>query len=571
MIKNGVVSPMIMTPKKSMDEQFKEIEVLRQQLKEEREQLDRDKTQFDEDRKIIFDSLSKCIGSGSANIGKNISKALKKAEKVSAKKQNNSSSGSNHSSIPSASIEISNLTSSSSQIGQSIGTPFNVQHKVHVDFDYKWTSGQDFNQVFEFLETLGTGSYGTVHKAIHKDTNFTLATKVIPIQDSEEIEKEISILKKCKSPNIVSYFGSCHQGENLWILMDYCSLGSIRDMLDLSQKTLSEKQVAVVVQQALKGLHYLHSNQIIHRDIKAANILLNDDATVKLADFGVSAQLDDAMSKSTDFIGTPLWMPPEIIQKKPYNNKVDLWSLGITIIEMLESYPPYWKMPPTRAMLMIPNKQAPTLTNPSQYSKELNDFLSLCCQKDPEKRPSALELLSHPWMAANSQLSNIDVLRPIIDECLKKASAKKKKTAELQKKASAAAANGSSKDKKDSKGSAASEELDEAESFNTFILKTNNNNHNNNNNNDSSSSEDEFDCGTMITKDDDQDTKATTTIPAFIAALKKTLTQENQVSRSPPSNPLPPIPNGVHNKLNSSNSNNSNISNSNISKNNIII
>ncbi|GAM19419.1 hypothetical protein SAMD00019534_025940 [Acytostelium subglobosum LB1] len=387
-----------------------------------------------------------------------------------------------------------------------VGSPFNVKHKVHVDFDYKWSGEENMDQVFLFQELLGTGSFGTVHRALHRDNNFELAVKVIPLKDSESIEKEITILKKCKNNNIVSYFGCCNSGDKLWILMDYCSMGSIRDMIELTEKTLTEKQISAIVSQALKGLTYLHANQIIHRDIKAANILLNEDSIVKLADFGVSAQLEDELSKSTEFIGTPLWMPPEIIQKKPYDNRCDIWSLGISIIEMAEGFPPYYQMAPTRAMLMIPNKNPPTLTKPHHFSKELNDLIACCCQKDPAKRPSAMELLSHPFIVQHSTSGSIESLRPLIEECNKKRAALMKKKKSITVVGSAAAATRAD----------ATSALKDDHDNSTFIVHDD----------DSLLSDNDEDySGTMVVNDDVD--MISDNIPEFIAALKRTLSQPN--------------------------------------------
>ncbi|KAN0029372.1 hypothetical protein ACTFIV_011263 [Dictyostelium citrinum] len=533
-----------------------EIELIKQKLKEDREQLDKERAQFEEERKIIFESLNKVVGSGSTNITKNIAKALKKAEK-----KNGISVGSNLNLANSGGAGGSNLN----VYNNNIGTPFNVQHKVHVDFDYKWSGCQDLEQVFIMDCILGTGSYGTVYKAIHKDTNFVLAIKSIPIKESEEIEKEISILKKCKSQNIVSYFGSGQQGDNLWILMEYCSANSIRDMLELTEKPLTEKQISVILQQALKGLHYLHQSNIIHRDIKAANILINEDAIVKLADFGVSSQLEDSLrGEASQLVGTPLWMAPEIIKRQNYNNKCDIWSLGITAIEMAESFPPLYTMPPTRAMLMIPNKPPPTLSKPHHFSKELNDFIGQCCQKDPEKRPSAIELLSHPFLAQNIT-SPQEILKPLIDECLKKSIKKKKQSAQhplapldlpqtpnklsppdtplppvpIKNQGLLNKSNGMKKSHESS--------LDEAESMNTFILKSTVGSSDGSN----GTSGDDFDCGTMILKDDTSINGGgdkISTIPAFIAALNKSngkvITTQNQPISSSSTSSQQPNPIG---------------------------
>ncbi|GAM23409.1 hypothetical protein SAMD00019534_065840, partial [Acytostelium subglobosum LB1] len=499
-----------------------------QSLKEDRERFEREKERFEEERKIIFDSLAKCVGSGSSNIGKNVTKALKKAEKLQREKDkgrekerklHQSGSGvqqSNHHQVP-------DHRSDADGPAVVVGTPFNVKHKVHVDLDYKWT-GEEVDKDFVFQELLGTGSYGTVHRAIHRDNHSAMmAVKVIPLQDSSEIAKEIAILKKCKNNNIVSYYGCCNSGDNLWILMDYCSLGSIRDMLELTERTLSEKQIAVIVCQALKGLHYLHSNNIIHRDIKAANILLNEDSVVKLADFGVSAQLEDELLKSTEFIGTPLWMPPEIIQKKPYDNKCDIWSLGITLIEMAEGEPPYCNMPPTRAMLMIPNKNPPTLSKQHHFSKELNDFIALCCQKDPEKRPPAIELLAHPFI--QSSAGQQDALKPLIEECLKKrASVLKKRKATADKNENLLRKSRDSKSETSGSGGDMGtiiiKEDDELRSssgsgFGSTIIVHD------------SSDDDEYNAGgTMLVRSHDSSTS--TIIPDFIAALTRSMTSTKE-------------------------------------------
>ncbi|KAK5584898.1 hypothetical protein RB653_006516 [Dictyostelium firmibasis] len=555
-----------------------DIELIKQKLKEDREQLDKERAQFEEERKIIFESLNKVVGSGSANITKNIAKALKKAEKKNGSNLNlaNSNSGSN--------LNIYNNNSGSNN---NIGTPFNVQHKVHVDFDYKWSGCQDLQQVFIMDCILGTGSYGTVYKAIHKDTNFILAIKSIPIKESEEIEKEISILKQCKSPNIVSYFGSGQQGDNLWILMEYCSANSIRDMLELTEKSLTEKQISVILQQALKGLHYLHQSNIIHRDIKAANILINEDAIVKLADFGVSSQLEDSLrGEASQLVGTPLWMAPEIIKRQNYNIKCDIWSLGITAIEMAESFPPLYAMPPTRAMLMIPNKPPPTLSKPHHFSKELNDFIGQCCQKDPEKRPSALELLAHPFLVQNTTPPQ-EVLKPLIDECLKKSIKKKKQSAQQplpplmvneqqqqtpnklsppdQPLPQVPSKNNGLLNKSNGMKKSHGSSLDEAESMNTFILKSTVGSSDGSND----MSGDDFDSGTMILKDNNSINENGSTIPAFIAALNKSngkiLTSSQPITTQPPPNPIASIvvenqsPNTIEKRgLSSINSNNDN-------------
>eukprot|EP01099_Mayorella_cantabrigiensis_P003823 TRINITY_DN2873_c0_g1_i1.p1 TRINITY_DN2873_c0_g1~~TRINITY_DN2873_c0_g1_i1.p1 ORF type:complete len:568 (-),score=161.06 TRINITY_DN2873_c0_g1_i1:970-2673(-) len=197
-----------------------------------------------------------------------------------------------------------------------IGLPFNFQHQVHVDFNFNWSGSEEVEKFFVLEEKLGQGAYGAVYRGKHRESGFILAIKVIEdMSDAETLKKEIEILRKCKNANIVCYYGSLTHGKHLWILMDYCALGSIRDLIETTEKTLSEKQIAFICKNTLKGLVYLHAQKIIHRDIKAANILLNDQAEVKLADFGVSEQLNAGKSASDEMIGTPLWMAPEVIKK----------------------------------------------------------------------------------------------------------------------------------------------------------------------------------------------------------------------------------------------------------------
>jgi len=219
--------------------------------------------------------------------------------------------------------------------------------------------------------------------------------------DLEDLKKEIEILKKCRNNNVVSYYGTATTRENkLWILMDFMSAGSIRDLIEETQTALTEEQVAFVCRESLKGLLYLHASNIIHRDVKAANILIDAGGAVKIADFGISAQINEQNAQAKERIGTPLWMAPEVMLQQRYNNRCDVWSLGITAIEMADGLPPNHDLSPVRAMRLIPQQPPPTLENPSEWSKEFNDFVAKCLDKDPESRPSAMNLLMHPFIAS---------------------------------------------------------------------------------------------------------------------------------------------------------------------------
>jgi len=287
---------------------------------------------------------------------------------------------------------------------------------VELSLDEPGGKKRDPSKDFTLLEKLGEGSYGSVWKALHNKSKQITAIKKIPVEnDLDEIIKEIKIMKLCKSPYIISYYGSYFKDSELWIVMEFCGGGSVSDLMKITDKNLNEEQIAVVLKDALKGLDYLHELKKIHRDIKAGNILLNDKGEGKLADFGVSGQLSDTMAKRQTVIGTPFWMAPEVIQEVGYDVKADIWSLGITAIELAESKPPYANIHPMRAIFMIPSRPPPKLSEPDKWSKEFNDFVSQCLTKNPEYRPSASTLLKHPFI---SKAKTSAVLLSLIKEMM---------------------------------------------------------------------------------------------------------------------------------------------------------
>ncbi|KRZ05755.1 Serine/threonine-protein kinase 4 [Trichinella zimbabwensis] len=262
-------------------------------------------------------------------------------------------------------------------------------------------------EVFDILCKLGEGSYGSVYKAIHKSTGQCLAVKQVPVDtDLQEIIKEISIMQQCDSPYVVKYYGSYFKNSDLWIVMEYCGCGSVSDIMRLRKQTLNENEIAVILRDVLTGLQYLHSRRKIHRDVKAGNILLNTEGHAKLADFGVAGQLTDTMAKRNTVIGTPFWMAPEVIQEIGYDCKADIWSLGITALEMAEGKPPYADIHPMRAIFMIPTKPPPSFRNPDEWSAEFIDFVSVCLVKNPDDRPSADDLLQHVFIC-NAKSSSV--------------------------------------------------------------------------------------------------------------------------------------------------------------------
>ena len=196
---------------------------------------------------------------------------------------------------------------------------------------------------------------------------------------------------------VTRYYGSYVSGTRLWIVMEYVGAGSVRDLLDTSEP--AEAQICTIVHEMLMGLQYLHSEGKIHRDIKAANVLLSERGEVKLADFGVAGQITATMSKCCTFVGTPYWMAPEVITHDQYGPRADIWSLGISTLEMCNGEPPHATEDPVRVLLLIPKYDPPRLTD-SRWSEPFREFVSLCLQKDVVARPSASQLLEHRWVKA---------------------------------------------------------------------------------------------------------------------------------------------------------------------------
>ncbi|XP_064031996.1 serine/threonine-protein kinase PAK 3-like [Pogoniulus pusillus] len=232
-----------------------------------------------------------------------------------------------------------------------------------------------------------------------------VAIKHINIQKEAEVVllSEIRFIKGNKSPNLVNYLDSYMAGEELLIGMEYLDGGSLADVV--LEMWIEEEQTAAICRECLQGLDFLHSNSIVHRDIKSYNILLGMDGAVKVADFGLCVQLTCEKSKMRECVGTPHWMAPEVVKREPYGPKVDIWSLGITAIEMAEGEPPYSHEQYSRVGTLIATKGSPELQNPGQLSAELLDFLQHCLEVDVQRRWSAKELLEHPFVTAAGPVS----------------------------------------------------------------------------------------------------------------------------------------------------------------------
>lgn len=247
-------------------------------------------------------------------------------------------------------------------------------------------------------DAIGEGSYGKVYKGRDLETGVVVAIKVIELEglddDLEGIMQELKILSQCRCEYVTSYFGSFLHGSQLWIIMEYMDGGSVADVLRIFGG-IKESYILSIVYQVLHAVQYLHGKGIIHRDIKAANVLLSRNGEVKLADFGITGQISRTVQKRKTMIGSPFWMAPEVIEQasKGYDEKADIWSLGITLIEMANGLPPNAAEHPLRALMLIPKQDAPELSG--DFSENLKKLVQCCLQKDFKFRPSAEELLNH--------------------------------------------------------------------------------------------------------------------------------------------------------------------------------
>ena len=272
-------------------------------------------------------------------------------------------------------------------------------------YDFITEKNIDPEDKFLLLEKLGQGNYGIVYKVQDKYTNKIYAAKISSLYTNnlESNKKEINVLKQCNSPYIIHYYGSYLKNKTIWIILEYCDAGSVLDLMRISNKNLNEQQIASIISMVLKGLIFLHEQKKIHRDIKAGNILLSNNGYAKLGDFGVSAELMHSFSKKVSKIGTPYWMSPEVISQNRYDSKCDIWSLGITCIELAEGEPPYSEIRTFLVMKKIINNPPKGLSNPEKWSMEFNDFVSKCLTFQPEERPSAKELISHNFIVKNDK------------------------------------------------------------------------------------------------------------------------------------------------------------------------
>ncbi|WFD19518.1 non-specific serine/threonine protein kinase [Malassezia caprae] len=272
-------------------------------------------------------------------------------------------------------------------------------------------------------ERIGSGSYGyvtysdtsEVFRCLDTKTRDTVAAKIVSLELSADelltIQREISMLQQVRHPCITPCYDSFVESSDLWIIMEYCAGGSCSDLV--RAHTLQERYIAIILRELLRALVYIHAEQKIHRDIKAANILLHKDGSIRLADFGVAGQLHAQAKRVNSFVGTPYWMGPEVVKQSGYTTSADIWSVGITAIELAQGEPPYADLHPMKVLHLIPRNPPPQL--PKTYSSAFRDFVAQCLTRDPLKRPSAAQLLKHAFIrkaGSTKELAPLAKARP---------------------------------------------------------------------------------------------------------------------------------------------------------------
>ncbi|BGP17858.1 hypothetical protein JCM10213v2_005900 [Rhodosporidiobolus nylandii] len=280
----------------------------------------------------------------------------------------------------------------------------------------------DPTKLYRNLVKIGQGASGGVYTAYQVGTNMSVAIKQMNLEQQPKqdlIINEILVMKQSRHQNIVNFIDSFLVKGDLWVVMEYMEGGSLTDVVTCN--IMSEGQIAAVSREVLRGLHHLHEHGVIHRDIKSDNILLSLQGDIKLTDFGFCAQINGNNAKRTTMVGTPYWMAPEVVTRKEYGPKVDIWSLGIMAIEMVEGEPPYLNENPLRALYLIATNGSPTIANPEQLSVVFRDFLKSALEVDAEQRPDAVQLLEHPFFQKAQPLTTLAPLIAAARQQAKKA------------------------------------------------------------------------------------------------------------------------------------------------------
>lgn len=312
-------------------------------------------------------------------------------------------------------------TDSAGEAAENNGDDLRSSSKTRLMYSDSPVSHEQFRKALELVVTstgspenlenfikIGEGSTGVVCLARDNKTGRQVAVKKMDLKKQQRREllfNEVVIMRDYPHPNIVEMYGSYLVGHELWVVMEFLEGGSLTDII--THTSLTEEQVSCVCRAVLKALAFLHPQGVIHRDIKSDSILLTTSGQVKLSDFGFCAQVTDEMPRRKSLVGTPYWMAPEVISRKPYGTEADIWSLGIMILEMIDGEPPYFSEPPLQAMRKLRDLDPPITHRNDEMSSRLLSFLQRTLERDPAQRASAFELLNHSFIRNTSNSTSL--------------------------------------------------------------------------------------------------------------------------------------------------------------------
>eukprot|EP01103_Thecamoeba_quadrilineata_P005892 TRINITY_DN15639_c0_g1_i1.p1 TRINITY_DN15639_c0_g1~~TRINITY_DN15639_c0_g1_i1.p1 ORF type:complete len:858 (-),score=162.36 TRINITY_DN15639_c0_g1_i1:39-2612(-) len=319
-------------------------------------------------------------------------------------------------SLGSASWDPTTSATTSLTMSASFGESSRLTMKNSQMIEFQNNSLSDPSSHFKLDKLLGEGAYGQVYLGVHKELNFPVAIKMMQVTDKTRkgLSNEIKIQCLQKHNNIVHCYDIYYTGEKVCIVMELCSMGSILDFRSVLKRNFTEIEVCAIVENVLGGLVHLHKNMIVHRDLKGQNILVTSDGKPKLADFGVSSQLDKDQQACRTVIGTPLFMSPEVLMGQPYDYSTDIWSLGITILQLIDQLP-HVGLPPVAAIFKIITEPPPTLQTPENYTQNFGQFIATCLQSDCRLRPTSQDLIEHAMIKESPSLSHV-VMQSMISD-----------------------------------------------------------------------------------------------------------------------------------------------------------